>query len=99
MSEPQWHIYMVRTASGHLYTGITTDVARRFSEHECGKGAKYLRGKGPLKLACSQPAGTHSDALKLELMVKKMNKADKERFAAGRLSVSVDSDDHPDEQN
>jgi len=100
MSDPQqWHLYMVRTADGHLYTGITTDVARRFEEHSSGKGAKYLRGKGPLELAYTQEAGSRSEALKIELMVKKMSKPEKERLAAGGKSVSIIPDEHPNEQN
>ena len=41
-----WHLYMLRLPSGMLYTGITTDVARRPAQHQAGKGAKALRGKG-----------------------------------------------------
>ena len=48
-----WHIYLVRTRHGSLYNGVATDVARRLVEHEGagGRGAKYLRSKGPLQLA------------------------------------------------
>lgn len=44
-SSTPWHLYMLRLPSGMLYTGITTDVARRLA-HQAGKGAKALRGKG-----------------------------------------------------
>ena len=40
-----WFLYLVRTADNALYTGITTDVARRFLQHQTGKGAKALGGK------------------------------------------------------
>ena len=42
-----WHVYLIRTKMGHLYTGVTQDVKRRFKEHqkEGRKGAKYLKGK------------------------------------------------------
>jgi len=46
-----WFLYLVRTADNALYTGITTDVPRRFLQHQTGKGAKALRGKGELTLA------------------------------------------------
>ena len=74
-----WYLYMVRCANGHLYTGITTDVARRFSEHQSGssKSAKFLRGKGPLTLAYSETVGSHSDALKREIALKKYSRAKK----------------------
>ena len=46
-----WFLYLIRTADNRLYTGITTDVPRRFRQHQAGKGAKALRGKGDLLLA------------------------------------------------
>jgi len=73
-----WYLYMVRCPNGALYTGITTDVQRRFCEHQAGKGAKYLRGKSPLTLAYQQDIGSHSDALKAEHAMKKRAKAEKE---------------------
>jgi len=86
-----WHLYLIRLANGHLYTGITTDVARRLTEHREGgrKGAKALRGKGPLELAFSVAVGTRSDALKLEFAIKRLPKAQKERLVSGEL--------HPDQ--
>ena len=78
--EKVWFIYMIRCNSGQLYTGISTDVARRFSEHEAGKGAKFLRGKGPLLLMLQQPVGSHSEALKREAQVKKLSKMAKEQW-------------------
>ena len=74
-----WYLYLIRCANGHLYTGITTDVARRFNEHQSSspKAAKYLRGKGPLTLMYQEQVGTHSDALKREIAVKKLSRAQK----------------------
>jgi len=77
-----WYLYMVRCHQGQLYTGISTDVTRRFAEHEAGKGARFLRGKGPLALQFQQPIGTHSEALKMEAQVKKLSKKEKERLVA-----------------
>jgi len=74
----QWYVYMIRCKSGMLYTGITTDVERRFTQHQTGKGAKFLRGKAPLSLVYSAKVGTHSQALKLELNIKKWSKSKKE---------------------
>ncbi|MFS7361388.1 GIY-YIG nuclease family protein [Rahnella inusitata] len=73
-----WYLYMLRTPTGALYTGITTDVTRRMGEHQSGKGAKALRGKGELQLAFHCAAGDRSLASKLELKVKKLSKAQKE---------------------
>jgi putative endonuclease len=75
-----WWLYMVRCRNGTLYTGITTDVERRFQEHCKGSGAKYLRGKGPLRLEFQCSVGNRSDALRLEHIVKGIDKAQKERL-------------------
>ena len=77
-----WWLYMIRCRGGFLYTGITTDVARRFAEHESGKGAKFLRGRAPLELVFRQQMGPHSQALKAELAVKKLSKIEKEQIIA-----------------
>lgn len=78
-----WFLYLVRTANNALYTGITTDVARRFLEHQTGKGAKALRGKGELTLAFSAHVGERSLALKMEYRIKQLTKRQKERLVAG----------------
>ena len=75
-----WQLYIVRTASGMLYTGITNDVMRRFHQHQTGKGAKALRGKGPLELLFHCEAGDRSQASKLEYQVKQLKKQEKIRL-------------------
>ncbi|HDX8353694.1 TPA: GIY-YIG nuclease family protein [Aeromonas dhakensis] len=75
-----WFIYMVRTASGLLYTGISTDPARRLRQHQSGKGARALRGKGPLTLAWQQAVGEKGAALRLEYRLKQQSKAFKEQL-------------------
>lgn len=77
-AESTWWLYMVRMADGRLYTGISTDVARRFTQHSRGKGARALRGKGPLTLVWQQKANSHSEALRLEYRLKCWRKARKE---------------------
>ncbi|MBN4076675.1 GIY-YIG nuclease family protein [Mariprofundus ferrooxydans] len=81
-----WFLYMIRCNKGQLYTGISTDVARRFAEHESGKGAKFLRGKAPLRLQFEQCVGSHSEALKVEIQVKKLSKKEKERLIIRQVS-------------
>lgn len=75
-----WHVYFVRTRYGSLYAGIATDVARRLTEHEQvnGRGAKYLRSKGPLELAYQAEIGDRTLALRVERCMKKLNKQQKE---------------------
>ena len=80
---------MIRCRNGRLYTGITTDVERRFEEHESGdkKGSKYLRGKTPLKLVMKKRIGSRSLALKIEAKVKKLSKVKKEMLVDGKINV------------
>jgi len=79
-SKDEWFIYLIRCKNGQLYTGITTDVQRRLAEHQSSKGAKYLRGRGPLQLVFQQKVGSRSDALKMEAAIKKLPKPAKEEF-------------------
>ncbi len=70
---------MLRTRSGALYTGITTDVARRLREHAGSpRGARALRAKGPLTLVYSVCVGSRSAALRLEYAFKQRSRAAKE---------------------
>ncbi len=80
MGQVQWSVYLVRCKTGALYTGIATDVARRMIEHRQarGKGAKYLRGKGPLHQVFVKKIGAKSLALRVECRIKKLSKARKE---------------------
>ncbi|MBV8042297.1 GIY-YIG nuclease family protein [Pluralibacter sp.] len=84
-----WFVYLIRTADNRLYTGITTDVARRVEQHQRGKGAKALRGKGELSLAFSAEVGEHSLALRIEYRIKQLTKRQKERLVAGDDTVEM----------
>ena len=84
-----WFLYVIRCKNGRLYTGITTDVERRFAEHTSNdkKGAKYLRGKAPLTLVIKKKIGSKSTALQIEARVKKLSKIKKEMFVVGKIKV------------
>ncbi len=84
-----WFLYLIRCRNGRLYTGITTDVERRFEEHEGGdkKGSKYLRGKAPLELVLKKKVGDRSMALKIEARIKKMSKTKKELLVDGKINI------------
>ena len=75
--EHRWKLYILRCRDGSLYTGITTDVQKRFEAHQSGKGAKYTRGRGPLELVYEEDCGDHSAALKRELEIKAMPREEK----------------------
>lgn len=79
-----WYLYLIRTADNALYTGIPTDVARRYRQHQTGKGAKALRGKGELTLAFAAQVGDRSLALRIEYRIKQLTKRQKERLVTER---------------
>ena len=76
-----WSVYMIRCGDDSLYTGIATDVARRFGEHLAGNtGSKYLRGRAPLELVLEQEVGDRSRASKIEYRIKKLTRPEKEKI-------------------
>ena len=78
--ERPWQLYLLRCGDGTLYTGIALDAQKRLLAHQRGKGAKYTRGRGPLKLVYTETCANHSDALKRELEVKAMTREEKEKM-------------------
>lgn len=72
-----WYLYILQCGDGSLYTGITTDVEKRLEMHRSGRGAKYTRGRLPLELKYREECGTHSEALRRELEVKRLSRAEK----------------------
>lgn len=85
MTDNCWHLYLLECADGTLYTGIAKDVERRFQEHLLGKGARYTRAHKAVRIVASRLVGTRSDALKAELVVKRLPKLRK----AGAVSGAV----------
>ncbi len=85
VNEVVWSVYIIRCGDGSHYTGIATDVARRFSEHESQglKTAKYLRGRLPLEIVYRREIGSRSEASKEELRIKAMSRAGKLVLAGG----------------
>ena len=76
--ERPWQLYLLRCGDGTLYTGIALDAQKRLLAHQKGRGAKYTRGRGPLKLVYTETCANHSEALKRELEVKAMTREKKE---------------------
>ena len=72
-----WYLYILKCVDNSLYTGITTDIQRRIKEHEHGKGAKYLRGRSPLKLIYSEELENQTQALKREREIKSWSRQKK----------------------
>ena len=81
-----WHLYLVRTRFRALYVGVTTDPRRRFEEH-CGangKGAKYLRSRGPLTLVYQTKIGSRSLAAEGRTFAQKTAKEKKRADCFGK---------------
>ncbi|MDE0822724.1 MAG: GIY-YIG nuclease family protein [Dehalococcoidia bacterium] len=81
-----WTVYILQCADGSLYTGITNDLERRFAEHQAGKGAKYTKGRGPLRLVYQEDCEDRPQALKRENKIKALDKAAKLALVASAPS-------------
>lgn len=73
-----WSVYIIICSDGSLYTGISTDVARRFRQHQAGKGAKYFRSRQPLAIAYQENGYSRSYASHREITIKKMPRLEKQ---------------------
>ena len=82
-----WTVYLVRCSDDTLYCGITNDLAARLAAHEAGKGAKYTRGRGPLKLVALQRTRDKRVALRIEHAVKRLTRPQKLALDAKRLAT------------
>ena len=75
--EKKWLLYILQCKDGTLYTGITNDLTHRLEAHNSGKGAKYTRGRGPVKLCFVEYCENRAAALRREYQVKQMTTAEK----------------------
>jgi putative endonuclease len=78
MAHDGWWVYLLACSDGTFYCGVTTDVAKRLAAHEAGRGARYTRGRRPVKVVWAEPAPTRSTALRREREVKRWPRARKE---------------------
>ena len=89
MPAPGFSLYIVRCADGALYTGIATDVDKRVAEHSSGvRGAKFLRGRGPLEVVFVEIVGDRASALRLEHRVKRLTRAQKLELVRGERRLA-----------
>jgi putative endonuclease len=73
-----WTVYIIRCDDGTLYTGVTTDLERRFREHrDLRCGAKYFGGRKPLKVVYSEKGHDRSSACQREAAIKKLSRDEK----------------------
>jgi len=87
-----WFVYMLRCADDTLYTGVSTDVARRVDEHNAGAplGARYTRARRPVVLVFQESAASRGDAQRRELEIKAKDRAGKfALIAAGKQRATL----------
>jgi putative endonuclease len=82
MANTNWTVYILECADSTLYTGITIDIDRRVQEHDSGLGAKYTKGRGPVKIVYTQTCADRSAACKREMQIKQLDRADKLKLIA-----------------
>jgi len=82
-----WEVYIIQAKSGKLYTGITKDLERRFSEHskKNGQGARFFRISEPQSIVFRESHLNRSEATKREIAIKKMNRSEKEELIENYL--------------
>lgn len=78
-----WWVYMLRCRDGSLYTGVTTDVERRFAQHRAGTGAKYTRSHPPEAVVYRETLPDKPAALRRELAIKRLDRSAKLRLIEG----------------
>ena len=78
-----WTLYLLECASGAFYTGITTDLERRFNEHLAGVGARYTRANPPARVVAVKEFPDRASAARAEAALKKLPRAEKRRFFCG----------------
>jgi putative endonuclease len=74
------YCYILKCADGTFYTGWTTDPQRRVTQHNKGIGAKYTSTRRPVELVYLETHPTRTDAMKRELAIKKMKRAQKSKL-------------------
>jgi len=76
-----WSVYIIRCDDDSLYTGVSTDVERRFHEHRAhSRGAKFFNGRAPLEVVYREDGHTRSSACRREAAIKKLSREDKLRL-------------------
>ena len=78
---PQAHcVYIAQCSNGAYYTGYTTNVAKRITAHNSGKGARYTRSHLPVSLVAFWSYSSKREALRAERAIKQLSHAQKVRL-------------------
>ena len=74
---PRWYVYLIECRDGTLYTGVARDIDRRIAEHNAGRGARYTRGRAPVRVVAASRALEKRAAYRLEWAVKQLPRSNK----------------------
>ena len=80
-----WVVYILKCADGSLYTGITNNLKKRVLAHQEGKGAKYTKGRLPLKVIYHEKLPNRSEALKREIVIKGLDRLEKLKLISDKV--------------
>ena len=75
--EKQYYVYLLECQDKTLYCGYTTDIAKRVAKHNQGKGAKYTKGRLPVRLVYKEQYNSKTEALKREYDIKHFSRKNK----------------------
>ena len=89
MPSPRAYVYLVRCRDDTFYIGTARDIAKRLAQHDAGKGAKYTRSRGPVKLLWKEGPMTVSRSLRREYQLKQLTRPQKELLISGELMLKL----------
>ncbi|WP_321389254.1 GIY-YIG nuclease family protein [uncultured Desulfuromusa sp.] len=78
----QWQVYIILCSDDSLYTGITTNIQKRFAQHASGKGAKYFHCCSPCQVVYWESDHDRSSASRREAQIKKLSAENKRQLIA-----------------
>ena len=86
-----WYVYLLECRDGSIYTGIATDVERRYREHAAGKGARYTRSRPPLRLLARFEYADRGAASRAEYAIKQLTPARKRALCEDAAGTNGDT--------
>ncbi len=90
-SSLNWSLYIIEASDDSLYTGITTDIERRFDEHmQSQKGAKYFNGRIPVRVVYQEHGHSRSSASRREAEIKGLSRREKEKLVRAQAAGNSD---------
>ncbi len=86
-----WVVYMIVSDEGSLYTGITTDIERRWQQHLSGRGARHFRSRQPRAVVYLEVGHDRAGALRREAAIKRLSAAQKRGLPASATNALAGS--------